>query len=179
VPRAAPGTKKKAAIWVDRSDTNPFLRCRAIPPRNCTYLYLAPHRHLTEGRTQGAALPSFTAADGNVNESARLPHVLWPRACPCSPVREETLHPECNTQKRGATSSKEIGLSKPIMQLRATPGNVYRRIVAPKRAFEPPRPSDGCALGSFCPRYPRAASLARMIACALSATCSLVKMLET
>ncbi len=37
-------------------------------------------------------------------------------------------------QKRWATTSKEIGLSKPILQRTATPRNRCRRIVAPKVA---------------------------------------------
>ena len=35
-------------------------------------------------------------------------------------------------QKHRATTSKEIGLSKPILQRMAMPRNRWRRIVAPK-----------------------------------------------
>jgi hypothetical protein len=41
---------------------------------------------------------------------------------------------ERNTQKERATASKEIGLSKPILQRTATSRTKCRRIVAPKGA---------------------------------------------
>ena len=52
-------------------------------------------------------------------------------------------------QKRWATSSKRIGLDKPILQRTAMPGNGWRRIVAPKDAGLSPL-TTGSTTGGGC-----------------------------
>jgi hypothetical protein len=87
---------------------------------------------------------------------------------------------------------RALSLVESSLRVVAVAQSAEHRIVAPKVAGSSPvghppnsslrmllRRQHGNSNDQILPAYPRPASLARIIACARSATCSLVKMFET